>query len=192
MSYVTLEELKNSLSITNVERDADLQRAIDAATRVVDALTLRTFEPGSLNEVRYFTPVSRRYLIIGDVISVTSVVASTVNWVDGESQATGYTLIDGTDYYLDGNDTLRMLGTVGFQIGKGRSVQVTAQWGWSAPPPEIEAATAIIATQLFKRVREAPFGVLATSLDGAAIRIGRTDPQVDALLLRYKRSTMVE
>lgn len=192
MSYISIEELKNSLNITSPDRDADLQRSVDAASNVVDALTLRTFATGPAHEVRYFTPVARDYLIVDNMIAIDSVEASVSSFVDWESVSTSYALTQGVDYYLDGGDTLRMIGTIDFQLGRARSVTVTGQWGFAQVPVEITAATEIIAVQLFKRLREAPFGILSTSFDGAAIRIGKFDPQVDALLLKWKRSNMVQ
>lgn len=189
--YVTIDQLKASLSITSTDWDADLTRAADAATAVVDSITRRYFLTGAASEIRYFTPISPHYLYIADVISITQVVSSGSSFIEGEP-VSNVILVENTDYYLDETDTLRVLGGFRFWPGKARSVQVTAQWGFASVPQEVVEATQIIATQLFKRVREAPFGVLATSLDGPAVRLGREDPQVRALLGDYKRTNMIE
>lgn len=177
--YVSVSEMKASLTLSGeTYADGDIQRALEAAANVVDDMTRRSFGPAA-SSTQLFTPVSQFYLYIGNVTSITSVSVEGTAWVEN------------TDYYLNGGDTLRVLGGKLFPRA-ARSVSVTAFYGYAAVPPEIKEATQIIATQLLRRAREAPFGVLATSLDGPAIRIGRFDPQVDACLSRYKRSMMVE
>jgi hypothetical protein len=42
---------------------------------------------------------------------------------------------------------------------------VTGQFGWSTSPEDIKAATSILAAKLFKRVREAPFGIVTVGID---------------------------
>jgi hypothetical protein len=177
--YITVAELKATLLISTTQYDADLQNAVTSASRTVDDLTGRSFSPGAAGEVRWFRPVSADYLIVGDMITVTSL----------EVDAQPYTI--DTQWYLENRDVIRPLdGAFKFPVGE-RKVKVTGQWGWTAPPAEVEQATQIIATQLFKRVREAPFGIIS-ALEAASIRLGRYDPQVEALLGRYKRSSMVE
>jgi hypothetical protein len=175
--YITVEALKATLSIRGPDYDFDLQNAVTAASRTVDDLTGRVFSPGSAGEERWFRPVSENYLIVGDMIAVTGVE------VDGTAYTEGW--------YLEANDVIRPIdGSFRFPVGR-RSVKVTGQWGWTAPPAEVQQAAQIIATQLFKRAREAPFGIIA-ALEAGSIRLGRYDPQVEALLSKYKRSSMVE
>jgi hypothetical protein len=66
-----------------------------------------------------------------------------------------------------------------------RSVRVTGQFGWSEVPEAVKSATVILATKLVRRAREAPFGVVSIGLDGGAMRIARTDPDVMFLLGEY-------
>lgn len=177
MAYVTLAELKASLSLTGeTYADADLTQALDAASNVVDELC----GTGPLfTGTRLFTPVSASYLRTGPISTITAVSNDGTAWASG------------TNYYIDGGDTLRTLFGYGFALGPNL-VSVTATFGFSPVPAEVKQATSIIATQFVRRVREAPFGVLATALDGPAIRLGRSDPQVDLLLARYKVTPMIE
>jgi hypothetical protein len=174
--YITVEALKATLSIDHPQHDSDLQNAVTAASRTVDDITGRVFAAGPAGEERWFRPVSENYLLVGDMIAVIGVE------VDGTAYAEGW--------YLESTDVIRPLdGTFTFPVGR-RAVKITGQWGWTTPPVEVQQATQIIATQLYKRVREAPFGIVPI-LD-SSVRLSRYDPQVEALLSKYTRSSMVE
>jgi BppU N-terminal domain len=179
VAYVGVEELKKSLSLTGESyADADIARALEAASNVVDELT--GSGPFTLTtEARKFTPVSDVYLRVGPVSTITAFTQDSTTWVEG------------TDFYVDGGDTIRILNGKRFTRAP-QAVTISASWGYATVPAEIKEAVQIIATQLLRRAREAPFGILATSLDGPAIRLGRFDPQVDALLIRYKVTPMIE
>lgn len=167
--YVSVEELKTSAQLTGeTYADPDIKRSIEAACAAVDSITGRTFTLAA-PATRLFTPVSDSWLYIGYVTSITSVLSDTTAWTEN------------THYYLDGGDTLRVLGGYRFPLA-ARGVSVTANFGVASVPPEVAEATQIIAAQLVKRKREAVFGVVASTLTGEAIRIARYDPHIDALL----------
>jgi hypothetical protein len=174
-----VEDLKNSANLTGESYpDRDIERALTAASNVVDEITGRTFGPAAAS-TQTFTPVSEMYLYVGNVSAITNVTVQGTIWVAG------------TDYYLDGGDTIRVIGVRRLPRIPG-SVSITATYGYSAVPPEISEATQLIAAQLVKRKREAPFGVLASTFTGEAIRIGRFDPHIDSLLSRYKQWASIE
>jgi hypothetical protein len=65
---------------------------------------------------------------------------------------------------------------------------VTGKFGWAAVPGAIVEAVTILATQLLRRAREAPFGVVAIGMDvGAVTRLAVTDPSVRFLVADYQR-----
>lgn len=175
--YVSVAELKETLSMGGETfADPDIQEAVTAASAVVDQMTGVTFT--AVTETRYFTPTSADYIITGPISAITAVTQS------------GSTLA-AADYYIDGGDTLRSKLAYGFTYGP-QAVAITATYGYATCPAEVKAAVKIVATQILRRAREAPFGILATSLDGPAIRLGRFDPQVESLLAKYTISPMVE
>lgn len=179
-SYLSMEELKESLTLSGSNyADADIARAIDGAATIVDSMTGRTFTDGP-EEARWFTPVSSDYLIVDAYVSIVAVSVSGQEWVED----TGF-------YRNGGSYVLRSMGGYKFPRNR-RAVEVTAHWGYTQVPAEVKAATSIIATQLLRRVREAPFGIISTSLEGPAIRLSRYDAQVDALLLEHTKSQMIE
>lgn len=176
--YVELEGLKSTVEIASAFADQDIQLSIMAASNAVDAICGRTFNLAA-SATRKFTAISEDYLMIDDVLSITS--------VDNHGTA----LVQNTDYYLDGTNVLRMLNGGRFNRGV-QAVTVVANFGFAEVPAEINRATTLIAEQILKRTREAPFGVLALTLDGSAIRIGRTDPHLDMMLAKWKIPMMVE
>lgn len=71
-----------------------------------------------------------------------------------------------------------------------KAVKVTGKFGWAAAPEPVQNATSVIAAQLLKRAREAPFGLVQIGLDGAVVRamqIAR-DPQLNLELGPYSRN----
>lgn len=184
--YVSLEEMKQSLSLGGESyADQDIMRAIVSASKVVDSMCDPTYTGSTglfgppVTETRTFTATGDWYLYTGPISAITAVSNNGSAWTSG------------THYFIDGGDTLRTLSLNSFSLS-GNAISVTATFGYTSVPPEVVEATQIIAVQLLRRVREAPFGVLASALDGPAIRIGRFDPQVDALLAAHTRSLMVQ
>lgn len=191
--YVTVAELKATLTLTGqTYADADITLAVYAASRAIDNYCRRRFYADTdATQVRYYrgltdTPILR----IDDLVTLTSV--QTDPGGDGTYEET-WTL--NTDFTLepdnataDGKPTtlIRMheSGRYSFSSSYPRTVKVTGKFGWPSVPHEVKAATSILATQLLKRAREAPFGVVALGVDTAA-RITRTDPHLKLLLDPY-------
>lgn len=195
--YLTLPELKSTLTMNGTTfADADLTLAISAASRAVDSITSRRFWLDSdATKVRYYTPVSDRMVKIDDLVTLTSVQ---VDLTGGGTYSDAWTL--GTDFVLEpfnapSEQPPRPYGTIRTRLMSGRwfptyieqSVKVTGQFGWSTVPDDVAAATGILASKLLRRSREAPFGIVTSGLDGVAMRIGRTDPEVELLLRDYVR-----
>ena len=68
---------------------------------------------------------------------------------------------------------------------------MTGIFGWPAPPPEVVEATLIQSARVWKRGREAPFGVVDINIEGAGVRLqSKLDPDVE-LLLRGLRIPVV-
>lgn len=191
--YVTSGELKATLSLTGETfADADIAVAVESASRAVDDLCGRRFYKDASAVARYYTPPSPRVLVIDDMVTLTSVKLDT----DGDGTF-GTTWTSGTEFVplplnaaADGKPYTRLEvrahSSAYFRQGYDKSVEVTAIFGWDAVPPAVENATSILATILLKRMREAPFGVVALGVDTAA-RLASSDPHVRMLLDPYRR-----
>jgi hypothetical protein len=192
LDYVDREDLKSTLSLQGFTyADADIDRAISAASRGIDEVTSRRFYPDAdALQVRYYTPRCSDNLWIDDLITLTSL--KTDQNGDGTFEIT-WTLT--TDFLLEplnailngrpfNHVTLAERGTKRFYNYR-RSVELTGKFGWSSPPEAVKTATGLVAARLLRRMREAPFGVVQVGLEGEAVHISRFDPDVAFLLGPY-------
>lgn len=183
--YATSEQLKATLELTGETfADADIGRALTAASRGLEQLCGRRFwADENADQVRHYTPEHPCYLRIDDLIELTSLATDEDG--DGTFETT-WTV--NTDFLLeplnaaaDGRpwEEIRAhpIGRFRFPC-LPRSVEIHGRFGWADVPDVVTAATIIIATKLLKRMREAPFGVVQFGMEGGAVRIARTDPDV--------------
>lgn len=197
--YVTVSELKNTLAITSSTYDADLAIVVNTASRTLDAITGRRFwsDTGTAN-VRTYTPDSYRRLMIDDLQTLTTLKVDQNG--DGTFEET-WTV--GTDFVLEPQNAdsdipirpyesvlIRKQSRYYFPVDLEQSVQITGKFGWAATPDEIQSAASILAGKLFKRMREAPFGIVSFGGgESPAMRIARTDPDIGNLIQGYIRHT---
>jgi hypothetical protein len=190
--YIDREDLKSTLSLTGqTYADADIDRAVTAASRGIDRVCGRRFYPDAdANHKRYYTPITADTVAIGDLITLTTLKTDN----DGDS-------VFETTWTLNTDFTLEPLNAVeeGFgqpfnrirvhPLGRNfllwpwpRSVEVTGMWGWPSPPEQVKQATSLLASRLLKRAREAPFGVVSLGFEGEAARIASSDPDLAFLV----------
>ena len=197
--YISPDQLKSTLTMTGTSfADADVTLAIGAASRAVDSITGRRFWlDADATKIRYYTPSSlSRIIPIDDLVVMTSVA------MDRSGTGTySETWVDGTDYILQPFNApselpARPYESLRLRYRSGRwlptyidpSLKVTGQFGWASIPDDVAAATGILAAKLLRRSREAPFGIVTVGIDqGAAMRIGSSDPDVYMLLSPYAR-----
>jgi hypothetical protein len=191
VAYADLLQLRSSMSISDAVDDSLLQTALDAASAWVDRTCGRTFEKAGVATARtYFTKGGTVWP--DDIASTTGLVVQT-----GGPSAYPATLALGTGFYLLPTNAVALnqpyteiQGPYFIPSIYGYpTVQVTALWGWPSVPAEVTMATVLTAARLFKR-KDSPEGVAGFS-DFGAIRIGRTDPDIDRLLTPYKRLVVV-
>lgn len=206
--YLTREQLKLTLELQGQTfADADIDVAIEAASRGMESRWGTIWRPGVAGEVRYYTAYDGRVLVLGDVLDTTEVA---LDYAYGDCFGDGFassasggagayaTILPVTDYRLlpitngassrtpPGNgEPFREL-----QIARAATwpalpsgvdgVRITGTFGWEQVPAGVTAAASIIATRLFKRTREAPFGIHGIGLDQAIVRAVQFtyDPEV--------------
>jgi hypothetical protein len=194
--YVTLAEAKETRELRGTNyADYDLEAALDAASRAIDRICGRRFWlDADSAQVRYYTPRSPSQLYIDDLAVLTTLQVDRDG--DGtfeEDWAVNADFVldplnaaaDGEPYTLARAHPFGEFG--GFPEWLPRSVKVTGQFGWPAVPAQINTATSILASRLLERRRSAPLGIVAVGVD-AAIRLGRTDPDVLGLVDDLKRT----
>jgi enamine deaminase RidA (YjgF/YER057c/UK114 family) len=214
LAYVELEEFKDTAQLTGTAfADQNIRSAILAASRAVDAETGRRFYLDTVDEDRYYTweppsgwywdryydqwrgPAGRTFdhtLKIDDLVSLTSLTSSpssVASFTDTWTLNTDFVLeprsapADGRPY-----TAIRCVpgATLPWPIWP-ESIKVTGKFGWPAVPENVKIATGLLAARLVKLQREAPFGIAGFGADGVAVRIGRSIPDWDTLLMGYAR-----
>lgn len=187
MTYCSLSDLKAYLDISDANSDAQLLRAIAAASDWIDSYTGRSFVHTAADTEMLFYPEDDGSVSLPDLVTATSVKT------DSHGDRTFATEFQDTEYELlplDGPpyQTMRPWPTSSKSFGQGRLVQVIGTWGiqdGAGPPADVLQACLILSSRLAKR-SEAPFGVLQTLDMGTATRLGKEDPDVVALLAHYR------
>jgi hypothetical protein len=191
--YCSLADLKAALRVQDSIDDSLLELAIESASREIDGYCERQFY--STSGTRIYAPNNVYLVQTDDIISVTSVKTST----DG---LTFDTTLATTDYQLEPLNNIAgglvtpftRLRAVGDYLWPSyypqtifhleASVQITGVFGWSAIPAAIRQATVILAMRLFKRL-DAPLGMISN--DMGSMRVGRQDPDVEALVAPFRK-----
>lgn len=196
--YATLAEVKAALRITDTVDDALLELAIESASREIEGFCERVFyNVGS--ETRVFQPDDAYLVQIDDLQSLTTLETSS----DGTSFDTTWTA---TDYQLEPLNgiaggisqpftRIRAVGDYLFPIWSilninqnEATVRVTGTWGFASIPTAIKQATVLYAMRQFKRY-DSPLGVAGFG-DIGAIRVSRFDPDVEAMVMPYRKVRM--
>ena len=189
---MALSELKTALGISGSADDTFLNLAIDAAEKSINDLCGRKFTADSSATARTYR--AQPYLAVTDDIStLTGLVVKTDTAADGTFDTTWAS----TDYQVEplnnltkgrSVNNLRAIGSYTYPVyGDGQvSVEVTAKWGWPSVPDPVKQATLMMSSRLYGR-KASPMGVIGVG-DFGPVRISRTDPDIAALLMDYKRA----
>jgi len=198
--YATDQELDSYIAAANAEvsiglenRADELDAAINAASRAIDAYTGRLFYDTGAATARVYPADSYGRIHVDDFHTTTGLVVAT----DPGGTGTFGTTWTTSDYQLEplngvfGGHTgwpynsIRATGTRTFPVSTEALVQVTASWGWAAVPAEVRQACLIIAHGMFLR-NESPFGVAGFSEFGA-VRMTPFDRQAAQMLAPFVR-----
>ena len=195
--YCTLADVKAAARITDSVDDSLLEISIEAASRQIDGFCNRVFY--STTGTRVYQNTDSILCETDDIISISTLKTST----DGVNFDTTWKVSDYQLEPLNGVSgglvqpytRIRAIGDYLFPIWYVSSsytnkaaVQVVGTFGWSAIPSAVKQATIISAMRQFKRY-DSPLAVAGFG-DIGAIRVGRTDPDVEALLMPFKRSVI--
>ena len=200
-SYATLAVLKTRLGIGDTNDDVAAQLALDSATMQIEGVCGRQFNDAGSASARIYYPDSLTTVTVDDFWIGAAITVA----LDYSNAGTYSTVITSTNYQLEPLNGV-VDGTPGFpyyriraiqtwyplwytSIGDPRtSIQITAQWGWSAVPTPVQEACLLLAEEIFK-LKDAPFGVAGFGAMGA-VRV-RENPKVMALLERYIRTPIL-
>lgn len=190
--YSIVASVKRQLGkVTVDDRDEDIQLALVAASRMIDASTGRwpgAFVADAVASTRTFptsgrviptTGYMRSGLLVDDIASATGLVVAGGTYGSGVYSNISSVLF-GPDNALVWGQPIEWLSLPSASLSGIDSVQITAKWGWPSVPAEVEQATRLLAARLYRR-KDSPQGVIA-SADWGVVRVSRTDPDVYALI----------
>lgn len=193
--YATLADVKAALRITDNVDDSLLELSIEAASREIDGWCERVFT--SSTATRIYRPTDVFTVEVDDLQSITTLKT------DSDGSGTFDVTWTATDYQLNplngiaGGITtpytaIRAIGQYLFPIYEPRnvnsqeaSVQIVGVWGWPSVPTAVRQATILLAMRQFKRY-DSPTGVMGFG-DLGVMRVGRVDPDVEKLLMPFRR-----
>ncbi|MFH8528112.1 phage gp6-like head-tail connector protein [Streptomyces tendae] len=187
--YAELSVLKAMFEVEtdDTTRDALLSKALTAASRSIDRACGRRFYLDETATARTYNPTGKVvYDVFGARLLIDDAGAAPTLVETGSGASftpfTGYET--GPDNALARGRAITSLLSTSSSWGHGTGrVRVTAQWGWPAVPEEIEQATLIQASRLYKR-KDSPEGVMGSS-EWGVVRLSRRDPDVWALIEHF-------
>lgn len=191
--YVSSSELKATLSLSaETYADADIATVISSASRGIEEACGRRFWKDANDATRYYERVAADMVMIDDLATLTSVKTDP----DGGG-AYSETWTENSDYVFSPQNaaadgvpfvSIHRLADSDYTLPVGpRRIQVIGKFGWPAVPAQVVTATSKIAARLLKGIREAPLGIAGFGMDGAAVRIAQTDPDIRFLLTGLHR-----
>jgi hypothetical protein len=186
-AYITRAALKKSLGIDDDEDDDGIDRAILAASKLIDDKTGRTFGRAESTSQRIYRRAGRllwtedgwHQLLVDDIATATGLVVEIGSAGGPWSAVSGW--ITGPDNAIaDGRPITSLLHPTGWPCYQWQLFRITSVPGWPAIPANVELACQIQSGRLFRR-KDSPEGVTASS-EWGPIRVARLDPDVKELL----------
>lgn len=202
--YITSAELKAYASIDDAAHDPIIAAILPAVSRLVEHWCGRQFNDAGAVSARVYSPISSDLVFVDDFSTTTGLVVKTDTTADGTYATTitsGYYTVEPLNGVIDGRAGYpyrRIVVHSGESLPTPTSgppsVQVTAQWGWSAVPADVKQACLIEATRMFRRMFT-PDGLLAETTAGVAGYAVRVPTDLDRtaqmLLAPYRASTVL-
>ncbi len=201
--YVDKAAVKANIGLSGTSQDTNIDRAIDAACRLIDNYCGRNFYETSSAEVKFFTPSHTDYICVDDISRTTSLVVQ-LDTTDNGTHDTTLTLdtdfyllpvnpnpnlIESSTTYYDPYTELRILTTRSserFDPMIVKNIKITAYWGFSKVPEAIETAALIQAVRLWKR-KDSPFNVFGSESTGTIQLFNKMDPDAKELIKAYRK-----
>lgn len=192
--YATLAQVKAALRITDTVDDALLETSIEAASREIDGYCQRVFY--STTTTRVYNPVNTFLTLTDDIVSVTTLKTSSdgINydqtWSTSDYQLEPLNGVVGgieqpyTEVRAIGSQVFPIWSVTGTYTNKA-GVQIAGVFGWSSVPTAVKQATILLSMRQFKRY-DSPLGVAGFG-DLGVMRVGRVDPDVEALLMPFAK-----
>ena len=191
-AYASATTIKSYMRITDTTEDALITTAAGVASRTIEKICGRQFNKATSATARVFAPQYQNLAVIDDFHTTSGLIVA----VDYGDDGTYDTTLTSADYTLEPINgvvdgelgwpfwRIRLVNTVFPSSSAHGSLQVTAQWGWTAVPDPITLSCVYLAEEAYK-LKGAPFGVANTDQFGP-IRV-RNNPKIMSWLAPYQR-----
>lgn len=195
--YTTLNDFKAYLFPSanyGTAEDAQMEGAIEAASRIIDNFTNRRFYLDSTVSAHSYYADTHIRCNVDDFSTTTGLIIQTDTGDNGTFDQTWVS----TEYILEPlNAEIGGVSNQPYNIiiatipklfpvtGRRPRIQVTAKWGWAAVPHSIEQACLIQAARLYRRA-QTPEGFAAGEGFGAIRVSTRLDPDVQMLISPFR------
>lgn len=195
--YATRTELKSYMGDSTSGDDAKYDDALSAASRGIDHHCRRQFNKATTASARVYYPESCSLVMVDDFHTVTDLAiaySTTDNGTYGSTVTSANYLLLPLNGINDGESgwpySRIQFQSLSIPTRTVRpSVQVTAQWGWTAVPGPVKLACLLLASEAFKLAREAPFGVAGFGAFGV-VRV-RDNPRAESMLAPYRHMPLL-
>jgi hypothetical protein len=174
--YITVDELKTYVKVTDDLDDAELALIPGTVSRAIDQVCNRQFGKAASPVERWYRPrwsrSAGRYVVdVDDLMDLTGLPAGLV---PGPRNAAA-----------DGKPYTRLEYAAG--VTPDVDVAFSMMWGWDAVPAAVQVAARLQGSRLATR-RDSPYGVAGSPDSGTEIRLlARLDPDVKVSLTAYVR-----
>lgn len=199
--YVDKADLKAYLGLSGSGQDANIDNAINGASRLIDAFCGRHFYQDNAVRTEYYTPTNFVEISVNDISTTTGLIVK-LDTTDNGTYDTTLTIntdfvllpvnprinkiADGNTYYFPYTD-IQILPTRSserFDPLIKNNISVTAKFGFTVIPEAIAQATLIQATRLWKR-KDTPFNVFGNEQTGTQELFSKFDPDAKELIKGY-------
>jgi len=197
--YATLNEFKAYLfpsSNYGTAEDAQMEAAIETASRMIDEHTSRRFYSDANASARSYWADDPTRVVVDDFSTTTGLVIKTDTGDNGTYDQTWAA----NEYFVEPVNGV-VGGVAGWPYyvivakvpklfpGSGRRprIQVTARWGWAAVPKPVKQACLILAARIYRRA-QTPEGYASGESFGAIRVSSKIDPDAQMLLAPYRKA----
>jgi hypothetical protein len=199
--YCTLPEIKAFVNISDSNDDAELEDAVNSASRQIDAYCGRKFYADGSTSAKVYRAINPYQVTVDDISTSTGLVLK----YDDDDDGTYETTVDSADYLLAPlNGEAFGIAGLGFtsielftdgqhefptiKTNNRPRVQVTANWGFAAVPEPVRQACLMLSSENFA-MRNTPLGIAGVGEFGVlAVRQNR---QITRMLDPYRRGDSV-
>lgn len=188
--YVTTDEAKAYLRVTDDVDDDELDLIVSAASRAIDKRCNRQFGKVATAEQRFYTArysrTRQRWVVeIDDLMTTTDFAAE----VTDVGTLTAYTL-EPRNAAAKGRPWERLVVDADSAVmptGEEFEMDLTGLWGWTAVPNTVKAAARIQINRFLSR-RDSPYGVAGSPSEGSELRLlAKLDPDVETMVSTLAR-----